>query len=73
MWIGVDANWFNGGKTIINNKSAGDLKDNWRVGATLSAPITKSQSVKFQINAGAFKNSGLNYDIFSVSYQYVFF
>lgn len=73
IWIGVDANWFNGGKTTINNKSAGDLKDNWRVGATLSTPITKSQSLKFQVNAGAFKNTGLNYDIFSVSYQYVFF
>lgn len=73
VWIGIDANWFNGGQTTVNEKSVGELKDNWRVGATLSAPITKSQSLKFQVNAGAFKNAGLNYDIYSLSYQYVFF
>ncbi len=73
VWIGIDGNWFNGGQTSVNNKSVGELKDNWRVGATLSAPLSKSQSLKFQVNAGAFKNAGLNYDIYSVSYQYVFF
>jgi len=73
IWVGVNANWFNGGRTLVDGISAGDLKDNWRFGATVSAPLSKSQSLKFQINAGAFTNAGLNYDVFSLSYQYIFF
>ncbi len=73
MWVGVDANWFNGGETIVNGKTSGDLNDNWRMGGTWSVPITRSQSIKLQLNAGAFKNTGLNYNVYSLTYQYVFF
>lgn len=73
MWVGLNANWFNGGRTLVDNVSTGDLNDNWRLGATFSTPIAKFQSIKFQVNAGAFTNAGLNYNIFSLSYQYVFF
>jgi hypothetical protein len=73
MWIGVDGNWFNGGETLVNNSPAGDLKDNYRVGATWSVPFAKKHSVKFQFHVGAFTNTGYDYNLISMGYQYIFF
>jgi hypothetical protein len=73
MWVGVNGNWFNGGETTVDDVSAGDLKDNWRVGATWSVPFAKNHSLKLQFNLGAFTNSGLDYNMASLSYQYIFF
>ena len=73
MWIGVNGNWFNGGQTTVDNISSGDLKDNWRIGATWSVPFAKFHSLKLQFNTGAFTNSGLDYDMVSLGYQYIFF
>jgi hypothetical protein len=73
MWIGINGNWFNGGETTVDNISAGDLKDNWRVGATWSVPFAKNHSLKLQFNVGAFTSTGLDYNMVSLSYQYIFF
>jgi len=73
MWIGVDGNWFNGGETLIDNSPAGDLKDNYRVGATWSVPFAKRHSIKFQFHIGAFTNTGYDYNLYSLGYQYIFF
>ncbi len=73
MWIGVDGNYFNGGKTIIDNTEQGDLKDNYRIGATWSIPLSLKQSLKLQFHIGAFTNSGYDYNTASIGYQFVFF
>jgi len=73
MWIGINANWFNGGETTIDGAPVGDLKDNWRIGATWSVPISKGHSLKLQFNVGAFTHTGLDYNMISLAYQYVFF
>jgi len=73
MWIGVNSNWFNGGKTLVDNVSSGDLKDNYRIGATWSVPFAKKHSVKFQFHIGAFTNTGYDYNLYSIGYQYIFF
>jgi hypothetical protein len=73
MWIGVNGNWFNGGETLVDNVSSGDLKDNYRIGATWSLPFAKRHSVKFQFHVGAFTSTGYDYNIFSIGYQYIFF
>jgi hypothetical protein len=73
MWVGFDGNWFNGGKTIIDNTAAGDLRDNYRVGGTWSVPLATKHSLKFQFHIGAFTNTGYDYDAASIGYQFVFF
>ncbi|HEY6978912.1 MAG TPA: transporter [Chitinophagaceae bacterium] len=73
MWVGVNGNWFNGGETLVNNSSAGDLKDNYRIGATWSVPFAKRHSLKFQFHVGAFTNTGYDYNLVSIGYQYIFF
>lgn len=73
MWVGININWFNGGKTVVNDLPAGSVINSSRIGATWSVPLSRSQSVKLQFNTGTFKDIGLNYDSISFSYQYVFF
>jgi hypothetical protein len=73
MWIGTNVNWFNGGRTFVDNAPSGDLKDNWRVGGIFSMPIAPKHSIKFQFHVGAFTATGYNYKLAAISYQYVFF
>jgi len=73
MWFSVNGTRFNGGETFVNDASAGDLFDNWRVGATWSVPFAKGHSVKLQFHVGAFATRGYDYNTVSVGYQYVFF
>jgi len=73
MWVGVNINWFSGGKTVVNDLPAGSVINSSRIGATWSVPLSRSQSVKLQVNTGTFKDIGLNYDSVTLSYQYVFF
>lgn len=73
IWVGVNANYFNGGKTSVNGTDSGDLLDTWRVGAIGSVPFLKHHSLKVQFHIGAFTNSGYNYNFASISYQYIFF
>lgn len=73
MWVGINLNWFSGGKTVIDDLPAGSVINSSRIGATWSVPLSRSQSVKLQFNTGTFKSIGLNYDSISLGYQYVFF
>ena len=73
MWVGVNLNWFSGGKTEVDDLPAGSVINSSRVGATWSMPLTRSQSIKLQFNTGVFRDLGLNYDSIALSYQYVFF
>lgn len=72
MWVGININWFSGGKTFVDEAPAGSIINASRIGATFSMPLTKFQSLKFQFNTGTYKSVGLNYDSVSVGYQCVF-
>jgi hypothetical protein len=73
MWVGININWFSGGKTVIDDLPAGSVINSSRIGVTWSMPLSRSQSIKLQANTGTFKDIGLNYDSISLGYQYVFF
>jgi len=72
MWVSVNTTWFNGGKTLVDDKPQGDLLDNWRVGATWSVPVAKGQSLKLQFHTGAFTESGYDYKTVQLVYQRIF-
>lgn len=73
MWLGINLNWFGGGKTEVDDKPVGSDISSSRIGGTFSMPLTRSQSIKLQYNTGTFKSLGLNYDSIAFSYQYIFF
>ncbi|HET6995565.1 MAG TPA: transporter [Chitinophagaceae bacterium] len=72
MMVSFNTTWFNGGTTSINDRSAGDLLDNWRVGATWAFPIAKQQTIKLQFHVGAYTRTGYDYNVIVLGYQYLF-
>jgi hypothetical protein len=73
MWVGLNTNWYKVGEVAINGVYTGDTQKDWRVGATFSLPLTKTQSLRLQYHTGIYADLGLNYDSLTLAYQYVFF
>jgi hypothetical protein len=71
LWASLDGNYWFGGRTSINGvvNSLSEL-GNSRIGATVSLPITKRQSVKFAYSNGTYIRYGGNYQNVSVAWQY---
>jgi hypothetical protein len=72
MMVSINTTWFNGGTTTIDGRPAGDLLDNWRLGATWAFPLTRRQTIKLQFHIGAYTNSGYDYNVAVLGYQYLF-
>ncbi|HEX2941691.1 MAG TPA: transporter [Rhodopila sp.] len=70
FWGSLDATYFTGGSTEIDNHPNQDLQRNWRVGVTLAMPITTRYSVKFFASAGVSARTGNNYDLIGAFLQY---
>lgn len=73
MWFGINTNWYEVGEVAINDVYTGDTQKDWRLGATFSVPLTKSQSLRLQYHTGIYADLGLNYDSLTLAYQYIFF
>lgn len=73
MWVGINTNWYKVGEVAINDVYSDETQKDWRLGATFSVPITKTQSIRLQYHTGIYANLGLNYDSLTLAYQYVFF
>jgi len=73
MWVGFNTNWYKVGEVAINDVDTGETQKDWRVGATFSVPLTKTQSLRLQYHTGIYADLGLNYDSLTLAYQYVFF
>lgn len=71
--IGIDGNWFRGGKILIDDTPSGSLIDHWRVGATCAVPFAGKHVVKLQFHTSAYSGNGTTFDVLSFGYQYVFF
>jgi hypothetical protein len=73
MWLGFNTNWYKVGEVAINDVYSDDSQKDWRIGATFSVPLTKTQSLRLQYHTGIYADLGLNYDSLTLAYQYVFF
>jgi len=70
IWGALDTNYYNGGGTTKDHKMAGELQENWRIGATLAIPVSRQNSIKLYGNTGLYSRTGTNYDIVGIAWQY---
>jgi Putative MetA-pathway of phenol degradation len=71
LWASLDGNFWFGGATSLNGvPSPSTSERNSRVGATVSFPMTKRQSIKFSYSDGAYIRYGGNFQNISVGWQY---
>jgi hypothetical protein len=71
LWVSLDANFWAGGVTTVAGLEQPLTKEqNSRLGVTAAIPVTKSQSLKFSYNNGAYIQFGGDYQNVSVAWQY---
>jgi Putative MetA-pathway of phenol degradation len=71
LWASLDGNFWFGGKTSIDGvQNSTTRQSNSRIGATVSVPITKRQSLKFSYSDGTYVRFGGNYQNVSAAWQY---
>ncbi|HEX7288484.1 MAG TPA: transporter [Candidatus Angelobacter sp.] len=70
LWLSVEANWYGQGAAHLNGGPAVQRLNNSRLGATLSVPVARSQSVKISYAGGVSARLGSNFNTLSVGWQY---
>jgi len=71
LWTSFDGNFWVGGRTSINGvQNPNSLQRNSRIGATVSFPVSRPQSIKASYNRGAYIRYGGNFNNISVGWQY---
>jgi hypothetical protein len=73
LWVAGDATWYGGGATTVNGGPSSDRQSNSRLGATLSLPLAKGQSLKFAYSSGVSGRIGAKFNTLSVGWQYSWF
>ena len=69
-WAAFDATFYAGGRVLVDGTQASDRQSNTRLGATLSVPITKRQSLKFAYSTGAWVRTGSDFRTLSAVWNY---
>lgn len=71
LWFSVDSNFWFGGRTGFNGvENDNTFQTSSRLGATVSVPMSKHQSLKLSYSDGAIVRYGGNYQNVSVAWQY---
>jgi Putative MetA-pathway of phenol degradation len=73
LWIAFDATWYSGGRTRVNGVEKADLQRNSRVGATVSVPFARQQSLKIVASTGATTRIGANFKTVVAAWQFTWF
>jgi hypothetical protein len=71
LWAAVDATWYEGGGASVDGGALADGMNNTRLGATVSFPMGRQQSLKVSYSAGAAVRTGTNFRTLSVGWQWL--
>lgn len=71
LWAAFNANFYTGGRTIVDGSLNFDLQRNSRLGGTLSIPLDPRQSLKLAYSRGAYTTIGADFHSIVGAYQYV--
>ena len=70
IWCSLDGTYYWGGQAIINGVKGDTLEENTRVGATLSLPVNRHNSVKLYGSSGVTTRTGTDFKTLGISWQY---
>jgi hypothetical protein len=70
IWASLDATYFAGGRSSLNDTLQNDLQQNWRIGGTLALPVDARNSVKLYASSGVSSRTGNSYDLIGIAWQY---
>jgi hypothetical protein len=70
IWAALDATYYFGGQSSIDGVESDDLQRNWRLGATLTLPVTLNHSIKLYASSGLYTRTGGDFDLLGIAWQY---
>jgi hypothetical protein len=70
LWVSLDTNFWNGGRSSTNGVEKQDGQRNSRAGLTFSTPISRHQSLKFSYSRGTYVTIGGNFQSIAIAWQY---
>lgn len=73
LWAAADATWYNGGGASVDGGEPVGAMNNARLGATVSFPMSRQQSLKFSYSSGLAVRTGTNFRTLSVGWQWLRF
>jgi hypothetical protein len=71
LWASANINYYTGGRTNVGGVFKQDFQANSRVGATLSVPLWRRNSVRFAVSKGAVTSIGADFLGLSASFQQI--
>jgi hypothetical protein len=73
LWAAVDATWYAGGGASVDGGEPTGNMNNARLGATVSFPMGRQQSLKVAYSSGLAVRTGTNFRTISVGWQFLRF
>ena len=71
LWASVNINYYTGGRTNVGGVFKQDFQANSRAGLTVSAPLSRRNSIRFAVSQGAYTTIGADFIGLSASFQQV--
>jgi Putative MetA-pathway of phenol degradation len=73
LWLAVDSTWYSGGKSRVAGGDPSAAVNNSRLGATLSLPASRQQSLKIAFSNGVSVRTGTDFSTVAVGWQWLWF
>jgi hypothetical protein len=70
IWAALDGTYYVGGRTTIDGVKSDDRQENSRVGATVSFPVSRHNSVKVYGSTGATARTGTKFTTVGAAWQF---
>jgi hypothetical protein len=70
MWASINATYYTGGRTVVNDVINADMQKNSRIGATFSLPLNERQSLKVAYAKGLTARFGGDLNTIAFGWQY---
>ena len=71
LWLAVDSTWYSGGSAQVDGGEPVGAVSNSRLGATLSIPAGRRQSLKIAYSAGVAVRTGTDFRTLAVGWQWL--
>ena len=66
----LDATYYVGGRTTVNDVLNSDLQQNWHIGGTSAFRVNRENSIKLYASNGVSARTGDSDDLIGVAWQY---
>jgi hypothetical protein len=70
LWGALDATYYSGGRTTVNDTLNNDLQQNWRWGGVLAQSLDIRNSIKLYFSSGVVARTGTAFTTVGVGWQY---